>query len=129
VIFLLFVQLVYVPFAVISIKAGGVGLNLTAANNVVLYDHWYNPAVESQATDRTYRIGQKKNVTVYNFITKDTIEEKIAEMLQTKKDLAHEVIDTCAETWIGELNNDELLKKLRLMTDAEPATIGGSYAT
>jgi non-specific serine/threonine protein kinase len=105
---------VYVPYAVISIKAGGVGLNLTAANHVVMFDHWYNPAVEAQATDRTYRIGQTKNVTVYNFICKNTIEEKIDEMLQAKKDLAHDVIDGCVETWINKLNNDELLGLFRL---------------
>ena len=66
---------------IISLKAGGTGLNLTAAQNVIHYDLWWNPAVENQATDRAYRIGQKENVMVYRFITKGTFEEKINEMI------------------------------------------------
>jgi SNF2 family DNA or RNA helicase len=75
-------------FMVLSIKAGGVGLNLTAANHVIHYDLWWNPAVENQATDRAFRIGQRKDVTVYRFITRGTFEEKINSMLEAKKELA-----------------------------------------
>ena len=91
----------------LSIKAGGTGLNLTAANHVVHYDLWWNPAVESQATDRAYRIGQKNNVMVYRLITRGTFEEKINAMLADKKDLANLTLAT-GEKWIGELTNSEL---------------------
>ena len=74
----------YIPFMVLSLKAGGVGLNLTEANHVVHFDRWWNPAVENQATDRAFRIGQKKNVVVHKFITQGTIEEKIDAMLEEK---------------------------------------------
>lgn len=74
---------------ILSLKAGGTGLNLTAATNVIHYDLWWNPAVEDQATDRTYRIGQDKNVMVHRFITLGTFEEKIDEMINNKKDLAN----------------------------------------
>jgi SNF2 family DNA or RNA helicase len=91
----------------ISLKAGGTGLNLTAANHVVHYDLWWNPAVEAQATDRAYRIGQTKNVMVHRFITQNTFEEKINEMIQHKKQLADLTVAT-GENWIGELSNKEL---------------------
>ncbi|MDH3347683.1 MAG: DEAD/DEAH box helicase [Desulfobulbaceae bacterium] len=99
----------YVPFLVLSLKAGGVGLNLTAANHVIHFDRWWNPAVENQATDRAFRIGQKKNVMVHKFITKGTIEEKIDIMLDEKAKLSDEVIAASGENWITEMNNDELL--------------------
>ena len=73
---------------IISLKAGGVGLNLTAANHVIHYDLWWNPAVENQATDRAFRIGQRKDVNVHRFITKGTFEEKINAMLEEKQELA-----------------------------------------
>jgi SNF2 family DNA or RNA helicase/uncharacterized Zn finger protein len=92
---------------ILSIKAGGTGLNLTAANHVIHYDLWWNPAVESQATDRAFRIGQHKNVMVYRMITKGTFEEKINEMLLAKKELANLTV-TAGEKWIGELTNKEL---------------------
>jgi SNF2 family DNA or RNA helicase/uncharacterized Zn finger protein len=92
---------------VLSLKAGGTGLNLTAATHVVHFDRWWNPAVEAQATDRAYRIGQTKNVMVYRMITKDTFEEKINEMILNKKELA-DISVVQGEKWIGELSNKEL---------------------
>jgi non-specific serine/threonine protein kinase len=98
----------YVPFFVLSLKAGGVGLNLTAANHVIHFDRWWNPAVENQATDRAFRIGQKKNVMVHKFLTKGTIEEKIDEMLTEKSKLSSEVVAASGEHWLTEMNNNEL---------------------
>ncbi|MEK3916023.1 DEAD/DEAH box helicase [Paenibacillus sp. FSL H7-0331] len=92
---------------VLSLKAGGVGLNLTAANHVFHYDRWWNPAVENQATDRAYRMGQKRNVQVHKFISLGTLEEKIDEMLESKMSLSENVIST-SESWITELSNEEL---------------------
>lgn len=92
---------------ILSIKAAGTGLNLTAANHVIHYDLWWNPAVEAQATDRAYRIGQKSNVMVHRFITKGTFEEEINAMIQSKKELA-ELTVTTGEKWIGNLSNKEL---------------------
>ncbi len=92
---------------ILSLKAAGTGLNLTAASHVIHYDLWWNPAVEAQATDRAYRIGQKKNVMVHRFITKNTFEEKINEMIERKKHLADMTIAT-GENWIGKLSNAEL---------------------
>jgi len=98
---------------ILSIKAGGTGLNLTAANHVIHYDLWWNPAVEAQATDRAFRIGQHKNVMVYRLISRGTFEEKINEMLISKKDLANLTV-TAGEKWIGELSNKELGELVRL---------------
>jgi uncharacterized Zn finger protein len=92
---------------ILSLKAAGTGLNLTAANHVIHYDLWWNPAVEAQATDRAYRIGQKSNVMVHRFITKNTFEEKINDMIQAKKALAEMTVST-GENWIGNLSNTEL---------------------
>ena len=92
---------------ILSLKAGGTGLNLTAANNVIHYDLWWNPAVEAQATDRAYRIGQKKNVMVHRFITQSTFEEKINKLLMSKKELAELTVST-GEKWIGEFSDEEL---------------------
>jgi len=104
----------YIPYMVLSLKAGGTGLNLTAANHVVHFDRWWNPAVENQATDRAFRIGQKKNVIVHKFITRGTIEEKIDAMINDKKKLAEDVLSTGSEKWITEFNNDELMGMFRL---------------
>lgn len=104
----------YIPFMVLSLKAGGVGLNLTAANHVVHFDRWWNPAVENQATDRAFRIGQQKNVLVHKFVTKGTIEEKIDLMLAQKQKLAGDIIAASGENWIFELDNSELLSLFRL---------------
>ena len=104
----------YTPFMVLSLKAGGVGLNLTEANHVVHFDRWWNPAVENQATDRAFRIGQKKNVMVHKFQTQGTIEEKIDAMLVEKSDLFNKVITSAGEGWITEMENEELMEMFRL---------------
>ncbi|MFT5764105.1 MAG: SNF2 family DNA or RNA helicase, partial [Saprospiraceae bacterium] len=98
---------------ILSLKAGGTGLNLTAASNVIHYDLWWNPAVEAQATDRAYRIGQMNNVMVHRFITQNTFEEKINQLLQQKKELANLTVST-GEKWIGDLSNAELKKLVKL---------------
>ncbi len=92
---------------ILSLKAGGTGLNLTQASNVIHFDLWWNPAVEAQATDRAYRIGQKRNVMVHRFITQGTFEEKINELLLQKKDLANLTVAT-GEKWIGEFSDADL---------------------
>ena len=104
----------YVPFLVLSIKAGGVGLNLTSANHVIHFDRWWNPAIENQATDRAFRIGQKKNVIVHKFITKGTIEEKIDMMIEDKTKLTKEIIPDIQESWITEMDNNQLMNLFRL---------------
>lgn len=104
----------YVPFLVVSVKAGGTGLNLTKANHVIHFDRWWNPAVENQATDRAFRIGQKKNVMVHKLVCEGTIEEKIDAMIESKKELAENVIGSGSDKWITELSNEELLSMLRL---------------
>jgi SNF2 family DNA or RNA helicase/uncharacterized Zn finger protein len=98
---------------ILSLKAGGTGLNLTAATSVIHVDLWWNPAVEQQATDRAYRIGQKKNVMVHRMITKNTFEEKINEMIKEKKELADLTV-TKGEKWIGELSNKELRRLFQM---------------
>jgi SNF2 family DNA or RNA helicase len=98
---------------VLSIKAGGTGLNLTAAANVIHYDLWWNPAVEAQATDRAFRIGQKQNVMVHRLLTKGTLEEKIDDMLKSKKQLANLTVAN-GEKWIGELSDKELKELVTL---------------
>ena len=104
----------YVPYIVLSVKAGGTGLNLTNASHVIHFDRWWNPAVENQATDRAYRIGQKNNVMVHKLVCKGTIEEKIDEMINSKKELAENVIGSGGENWITEMSNDELMSILKL---------------
>ncbi len=104
----------YIPFMVLSLKAGGVGLNLTRANHVVHFDRWWNPAVENQATDRVFRIGQQKKVMVHKFITRGTIEEKIDEMLEQKAQLSEDVLAAGGESWLTEMKNDELSDLFRL---------------
>ncbi len=104
----------YVPYIVLSVKAGGTGLNLTNANHVIHFDRWWNPSVENQATDRAYRIGQKNKVLVHKLVCKGTIEEKIDEMIESKKELASNVIGSGGESWITEMSNEELLSILKL---------------
>lgn len=104
----------YVPFLVLSVKAGGTGLNLTRANHVIHFDRWWNPAVENQATDRAFRIGQKKNVMVHKLVCKNTIEEKIDEVISGKIQLAKDVVGAGDENWITKLDNEALMKLLRL---------------
>lgn len=104
----------YVPFMVLSLKAGGVGLNLTRANHVIHFDRWWNPAVENQATDRAFRIGQKKKVVVHKFLTRGTIEEKIDDMLAEKRALSDRIISETGEAWITEMDNDALVNLFTL---------------
>ena len=92
---------------ILSLKAGGLGLNLTSASNVIHYDLWWNPAVEDQATDRTYRIGQDKNVMVHRFITLSTFEEKIDKIIKDKRELADAAV-FAGEKIITELSDDEI---------------------
>ena len=102
------------PFFVLSLKAGGTGLNLTAASHVVHYDRWWNPAVENQATDRAFRIGQKKNVVVHKFVCRGTVEERIDALMATKRALAEAVVDSDAEVRLTELKDDELMRLVAL---------------
>jgi non-specific serine/threonine protein kinase len=103
-----------VGFFVLSLKAGGTGLNLTAASHVVHFDRWWNPAVENQATDRAFRIGQTKNVLVHKFICRGTVEEKIDELIESKRRLSRELLEGGADLLLTELNDEELLKLVAL---------------
>jgi len=103
-----------VPFFVVSVKAGGAGLNLTAASHVIHFDRWWNPAVENQATDRAFRIGQSKNVLVHKFVCRGTVEEKIDGMIEAKQHLAGDFLAAGAETVLTEMKDDELLKLVAL---------------
>jgi SNF2 family DNA or RNA helicase len=98
---------------ILSLKAGGTGLNLTRANHVVHFDRWWNPAVEDQATDRAFRIGQKHNVQVHKFVTTGTLEEMIDDMIESKKGLAQAVVGG-GEQWLTELSTNELRELVRL---------------
>jgi SNF2 family DNA or RNA helicase len=102
-----------VPIFVLSLKAGGVGLNLTAANHVFHYDRWWNPAVENQATDRAFRIGQLRTVNVHKMITVGTLEERIDQMIEQKTELASQIIGS-GEQWLTELNTSQLRDLLSL---------------
>ena len=102
---------------VLSLKAGGTGLNLTRANHVFHYDRWWNPAVENQATDRVFRIGQSRNVQVHKFICAGTLEESIDEMIERKVEVAERVVGA-GENWLTELSNEDLIEVLTLSTDA-----------
>jgi hypothetical protein len=102
------------PFFVLSLKAGGIGLNLTAASHVVHFDRWWNPAVENQATDRAFRIGQKRNVLVHKFVCRGTIEERIDALIASKRALAESVVVGGTEAALTELPNDELMRLVSL---------------
>ncbi|MBI4677558.1 MAG: DEAD/DEAH box helicase [Elusimicrobia bacterium] len=102
------------PFFVLSLKAGGTGLNLTAASHVVHFDRWWNPAVENQATDRAFRIGQKRNVMVHKFVCRGTIEEKIDALIRDKTALAKDLLEAGAQAMMTEMKDDELLKFVAL---------------
>jgi len=102
------------PFFVISLKAGGSGLNLTAASHVVHFDRWWNPAVENQATDRAFRIGQQRNVMVHKFVCRGTVEERIDAMIQAKQAVADQVLGQAGETVLTEMKDDELLRFVAL---------------
>ncbi len=103
-------------FFILSLKAGGVGLNLTNANHVFHFDRWWNPAVENQATDRAFRIGQTRNVQVHKFICAGTLEDKIDEMIERKKGIAEDVVGS-GEGWLTELSNEELKNLFSLNKD------------
>jgi non-specific serine/threonine protein kinase len=107
-----------VPFFVLSLKAGGAGLNLTAASHVVHFDRWWNPAVENQATDRAFRIGQNKNVLVHKFVCRGTVEEKIDQMIESKRQLSKDLIEGGADLLLTELQDEELLKLVALDLNA-----------
>ncbi|HEV3060649.1 MAG TPA: DEAD/DEAH box helicase [Vicinamibacterales bacterium] len=103
-----------VPFFVISLKAGGAGLNLTAASHVVHFDRWWNPAVENQATDRAFRIGQTRNVLVHKFICRGTVEEKIDQLIDSKRQLSENLLEGSGEVLLTEMRDDELLRLVAL---------------
>jgi SNF2 family DNA or RNA helicase len=107
-----------VPFFVLSLKAGGAGLNLTAASHVVHFDRWWNPAVENQATDRAFRIGQSKNVLVQKFVCRGTVEEKIDQMIESKWQLSKDLIEGGADLLLTEMKDEELLKLVALDLNA-----------
>ncbi|MEA2060914.1 MAG: DEAD/DEAH box helicase [Thermodesulfobacteriota bacterium] len=109
-----FQEKAYVPFMVLSLKAGGTGLNLTRANHVIHFDRWWNPAVEDQATDRAFRIGQKKGVLVHKFITRGTIEDKIDVMIENKKAVSQKIIAPSDDTLITEMDNKALMDMFTL---------------
>ncbi len=102
------------PFFVLSLKAGGTGLNLTAATHVIHFDRWWNPAVENQATDRAFRIGQKRNVLVHTFVCRGTVEEKIDALIQEKTALARDLLEASGEALLTEMTDDELLSTVAL---------------
>ena len=108
------------PLFVLSLKAGGTGLTLTAANHVVHVDRWWNPAVEDQATDRAFRIGQKRNVQVRKFVCAGTVEQKISDMIREKRGLAARIVGT-GESWLTELSTDELRELVSLDASAAVA--------
>ena len=101
-----------VPVFCISLKAGGTGLNLTAADIVIHYDPWWNVAAQNQATDRAHRIGQTQDVNVYQIVAKDTIEERILKLQEKKNELARQFTDGTASGGVGTLSKDDLLDLL-----------------
>ena len=107
-----------IPFFVLSLKAGGSGLTLTAASHVVHFDRWWNPAVENQATDRAFRIGQKKNVLVHKFICRGTVEEKIDALINSKKSLSDELFTGGGEINLTEMTNADILHMVKLDLNA-----------
>ncbi len=114
-----------VPFFVLSLKAGGAGLNLTAASHVVHFDRWWNPAVENQATDRAFRIGQTKNVLVHKFICRGTVEDKIDKLIESKKQLAGDLLGSTSEVALTEMKDEELLKLVALDLNAAKGEVAG----
>jgi non-specific serine/threonine protein kinase len=103
-----------VGFFVLSLKAGGAGLNLTAASHVVHFDRWWNPAVENQATDRAFRIGQTKNVLVHKFVCRGTVEDKIDQLIESKRKLSDDLLEGGAELMLTEMADEELLDLVTL---------------
>ena len=105
------------PIFLLSLKAGGTGLNLTRASHVFHFDRWWNPAVENQATDRALRIGQTRHVQVHKFLCQGTLEERIDEMIERKKELAANVV-TAGEAWLTELSTTQLKSLFALRAEA-----------
>jgi SNF2 family DNA or RNA helicase len=105
------------PVLILSLKAGGVGLNLTAANHVIHYDRWWNPAVEDQATDRAFRIGQLRNVQVRKFVCVGTLEERIDAMIEAKRGLAERIVGS-GEARLTDLTLDQIRELVALSDDA-----------
>jgi SNF2 family DNA or RNA helicase len=103
-----------VPFFVLSLKAGGAGLNLTAASHVVHFDRWWNPAVEDQATDRAYRIGQHRNVLVHKLVCRGTVEERIDRLIEDKQAMVRGVLQGGGESLLTEMSDAELLATVAL---------------
>lgn len=101
------------PILILSVRTGGVGLNLTAANQVYHYDRWWNPAVENQATDRVHRIGQTRRVQVFKYIMSGTVEEHVDNLIRTKSTLAQDVLGS-GEEWLTRLTNEQLQELLTL---------------
>ncbi len=103
-----------VPFFVLSLRAGGIGLNLTAASQVIHFDRWWNPAVESQATDRAFRIGQQRNVVVHTFVCRGTVEERIDSLIEQKKGLAADLLEAGGETLVTEMADEDVVRIVSL---------------
>ena len=102
---------------ILSLKAGGVGITLTKASQVIHFDRWWNPAVENQATDRAFRIGQQKKVLVHKFITQGTLEEKIDQMIVDKSSLSESILGDDS-SWLKDLNNDTFMDLIKLRQEA-----------
>ena len=103
-----------IPFFVLSLKAGGSGLNLTAASHVIHFDRWWNPAVEDQATDRAYRIGQRRNVLVHKLVCRGTVEERIDRLIEEKQSLARELLEGGGEALLTEMSDAQLMDMVAL---------------
>ena len=104
------------PYFVLSLKAGGTGLNLTAASHVIHFDRWWNPAVENQATDRAYRIGQKRNVLAHKFVCQATVEERIDGLIEAKQGMSDEVLRDGAEAVLTEMGDEDLIRFVTMDT-------------
>jgi non-specific serine/threonine protein kinase len=105
------------PFFVLSLKAGGTGLNLTQASHVIHFDRWWNPAVENQATDRAFRIGQHRNVLVHKFVCRGTIEERIDALIEEKTQMAEDILEGGADKMLTEMSDAELIRLVTLDVD------------
>jgi SNF2 family DNA or RNA helicase len=112
-----------IGFFVLSLKAGGSGLNLTAASHVVHFDRWWNPAVENQATDRAHRIGQTKNVLVHKFVCRGTVEEKIDKLIESKQQLSKDLLEGGADFLLTEMNDEDLLRLVALDLNSAQAEV------
>ena len=111
------------PYFVLSLKAGGAGLNLTAASHVIHFDRWWNPAVENQATDRAFRIGQTKNVLVHKFVCRGTVEDKIDQLIESKQQLVRDLLEGSAELLLTEMSDKALLDLVTLDIHAAKAEV------